>query len=59
MSSTNFVTEIPFDALFELTVQKQVKAMEFQRNAKRRALFDAKDEIDRQRGRLISEIVDP
>ena len=59
MSSTNFVTEIPLDALFELTVQKQVKAMEFQRNAKRRALFDAKGEIDRQRGRLISEIVDP
>ena len=40
----------------KLAGQKQVKALEQQRNAKRRALFDAQDEIDRQRERLISEI---
>jgi len=39
-----------------VTGQKQVKALEQQRNAKRRALFDAQDEIDRQRERLIAEI---
>jgi len=39
-----------------LAGQKQVKALEQQRNAKRRALFDAQDEIDRHRQRLISEI---
>ena len=40
----------------KLAGQKQVKALEQQRNAKRRALFDAQDEIDRHRQRLISEI---
>jgi len=40
----------------KLTGQKQVKALEQQRSAKRRALFDAQDEIDRQRERLIAEI---
>jgi hypothetical protein len=40
----------------KLAGQKQVKALEQQRNAKRRALFDAQDEIDRQRERLIAEI---
>ena len=40
----------------KLAGQKQVKALEQQRNAKRRALFDAQDEIDRQRERLILEI---
>jgi adenine-specific DNA-methyltransferase len=40
----------------KLMGQKQVKALEQQRNAKRRALFDAQDEIDRQRERLIAEI---
>jgi adenine-specific DNA-methyltransferase len=39
-----------------LAGQKQVKAVEQQRNAKRRDLFDAQDEIDRQRERLIAEI---
>jgi adenine-specific DNA-methyltransferase len=39
-----------------LAGQKQVKALEQQRNAKRRTLFDAQDEIDRQRERLIAEI---
>jgi hypothetical protein len=39
-----------------LAGQKQVKALEQQRNAKRRDLFDAQDEIDRQRERLIAEI---
>ncbi len=36
--------------------QKLVKSLEQQRNAKRRSLFDAQDEIDRQRERLIAEI---
>ena len=40
----------------KLAGQKQVKALEQQRNAKRRALFDAQDEIDRQREHLIAEI---
>ena len=38
------------------SVQKQVKALEAQRNTKRRALFDAQDDIDAQRERLIAEI---
>lgn len=40
----------------KLEGQKQVKALESQRNAKRRALFDAQDEIDSRRDRLIAEI---
>lgn len=40
----------------KLTGQKQVKTLEVQRNAKRRALFDAQDEVDRQRELLIAEI---
>ncbi len=40
----------------KLAGQKQVKTLEQQRNAKRRALFDAQDEIDRQRERLIADI---
>lgn len=35
---------------------KQVKALEAQRNQKRRSLFDAQDEVDRQRGELIARI---
>jgi hypothetical protein len=40
----------------KLAGQKQVKALEAQRNAKRRALFDAQDDIDRRREQLIAEI---
>lgn len=40
----------------KLAGQKQVKALEAQRNSKRRALFEAQDEIDRQRGQLIEAI---
>ncbi len=40
----------------KLAGQKQVKALEQQRTAKRRALFDVQGEIDRQRERLIAEI---
>ena len=40
----------------KLTAQKQVKSLEGLRNAKRRNLFDAQDEIDRQRGALIAQI---
>lgn len=40
----------------KLAGQKQIKALESQRNAKRRSLFDAQDEIDRRRGQLIAEI---
>ncbi len=40
----------------KLAGQKQIKALESQRNAKRRALFDAQDEIDRRRDQFIAEI---
>jgi adenine-specific DNA-methyltransferase len=40
----------------KLAGQKQVKALESQRNTKRRALFDAQDDIDRRREDLIREI---
>jgi adenine-specific DNA-methyltransferase len=40
----------------KLAGQKQVKALEAQRNTKRRALFDAQDDIDRQREKLIADI---
>jgi adenine-specific DNA-methyltransferase len=40
----------------KLSGQKQVKALESQRNAKRRALFDAQDDIDCRREQLIAEI---
>jgi adenine-specific DNA-methyltransferase len=40
----------------KLAGQKQVKALESQRNAKRRALFDAQDDIDGRREQLIADI---
>ena len=40
----------------KLAGQKQVRALESQRNGKRRALFDAQDEIDRRREKLIADI---
>ena len=40
----------------KLAGQKQVKALEVQRNKKRRSLFDSQDEIDERRGKLIEEI---
>ena len=40
----------------KLEGQKQVRALEGQRNSKRRALFDAQDEIDHRREQLIAEI---
>ena len=40
----------------KLAGQKQIKALEAQRNAKRRTLFDAQDEIDRRREQLIADI---
>ena len=40
----------------KLAGQKQVKALEAQRNQKRRSLFDAQDEVDRQREELIAQI---
>jgi adenine-specific DNA-methyltransferase len=46
----------PSDSLKKLAGQKQAKALESQRNTKRRALFDAQDEIDRRREQLIAEI---
>ncbi len=36
--------------------QKQIKALEGQRNSKRKSLFEAQDEIDVRRERLIAEI---
>lgn len=40
----------------KLAGQKQIKALEVQRNQKRRFLFDAQDEVDRQREALIEQI---
>jgi len=40
----------------KLAGQKQIKALESQRNLKRRSLFDAQDEVDRQRETLIAQI---
>ena len=40
----------------KLAGQKQVRALENQRNASRRSLFDAQDEIDRRRAAFIAEI---
>jgi len=40
----------------KLVGQKEIKALEAQRNGKRRALFDAQDEIDRRREKLIGDI---
>lgn len=40
----------------KLAGQKQIKSLETLRNHKRRALFDAQDQIDKQRSELIAEI---
>ena len=40
----------------KLAGQKQIKALESQRSVKRRSLFDAQDEVDRQREQLIQNI---
>ncbi len=40
----------------KLAGQKQIKALETTRNQKRRTLFDAQDEVDRQREQLIAQI---
>jgi len=40
----------------KLAGQKQIKALESQRNQKRRSLFEAQDEVDRQREELIALI---
>ena len=40
----------------KLTGQKQIKALEAQRNQKRRFWFDAQDQVDRQRDALIAQI---
>ena len=40
----------------KLAGQKQIKAIETERGKRRRALFDAQDEIDRRREQLINEI---
>ena len=40
----------------KLAGQKQIKAIEAQRNQKRRTLFDAQDQVDRQREELIVTI---
>lgn len=40
----------------KLAGQKQVKSLESQRNQKRRSLFDAQDEVDAQREKLIEKI---
>jgi adenine-specific DNA-methyltransferase len=40
----------------KLIGQKQIKALESQRNEKRRSLFDAQDKVDKQREELITAI---
>lgn len=40
----------------KLAGQKQIKALESLRNQKRRSLFEAQDEVDRQREELIAAI---
>jgi hypothetical protein len=40
----------------KLAGQKQIKAFEAQRNQKRRSLFDAQDQVDKQREELIATI---
>lgn len=40
----------------KLAGQKQIKALESQRSQKRRALFEAQDQVDRQREELIANI---
>ena len=40
----------------KLAEQQQIKALESLRNQKRRSLFDAQDEVDRQREELIARI---
>ncbi|MFN9027514.1 MAG: hypothetical protein ACK5VX_15100, partial [Akkermansiaceae bacterium] len=40
----------------KLESQKQIKAIESQRNDKRRSLFEAQDAIDQQREMLIEKI---
>jgi adenine-specific DNA-methyltransferase len=40
----------------KLAGQRQIKAFEAERNRKRRSLFDAQDEVDRQREALITTI---
>jgi adenine-specific DNA-methyltransferase len=42
----------------KLAGQKQIRSLEAQRNSRRRALFDAQDDIDRQRETLIAQIED-
>ena len=40
----------------KLAGEKQIKFLKAQRNQKRRSLFDAQDEVDRQREELIARI---
>ena len=40
----------------KLAGQKTIKALESKRNDKRRSLFDAQDDVDRQRDNLIAQI---
>lgn len=40
----------------KLAAQKQIRALEAQRNQKRRSLFDAQDKVDAQRDEMISKI---
>jgi adenine-specific DNA-methyltransferase len=46
----------PPDSVEELAGQIQIKALEAQRNRKRRSLFDAQDQVDKQREELIAVI---
>ena len=40
----------------KLAAQKQIRALEAQRNERRRSLFEAQDKVDTQRGEIISQL---
>jgi len=40
----------------KLAGQKEIKALEAQRNERRRSLFDAQDDVERRRDQFIAEI---
>lgn len=42
--------------MVKLAGQKQIKALEGQRNSKRKSLFEAQDAIDQRREQLIADI---
>lgn len=51
--------KVAFDQLqleLSLEIKKHIKALEAERNERRRSLFDAQDNVDKQRGEFIAQI---